>query len=91
MNSDAEKIISWPLRIILPAYAAGFILYFTFVPMLDGKNGPRLTFFALLSVLFWARFIIARYRHEHSRVYALYAALIILSPFIWIGIEEIFL
>ena len=84
------EMVKWPLVAISVCYAMGFVLYGALVPGLDGNNGPRFLFFGGLSVLYWARVLLALFRHERNRIYMLYISLILISPLLERGLEIIF-
>jgi hypothetical protein len=83
-------IVRWSFVASLVVYAVGFILYSLFVPLMDGNNWPRACFFLGLSLLYWARFLLGFFRQERDRSYRLYMVLILVSPFVWITIDKLF-
>lgn len=71
----------WRLLPYGVVFAGSFLAYAILVPQLDGSyaNQQRLVFFAALSVIYWGRFCIARFRKEEDWGYVFYYAIITLA------------
>jgi hypothetical protein len=76
----------WPYRALVLVWVISLLLAALELPSLDGPaaNSFRLGVYAAVSAIYWVRIGIARLRHERSRGYCFYIALVLLIPFlIW--------
>jgi len=75
----------WPLKVLIPCYLAGIILYGAIVPNIDSSVASKI-FLIGLSILYWCRVLLAYLRKENNKGYIFYIIIIVISPYIWAGI-----
>ena len=75
----------WPLKVLIPCYLAGIILYGAVVPNIDSSGASKI-FLIGLSILYWCRVLLAYLRKENNKGYIFYIIILFLSPYIWAAI-----
>jgi hypothetical protein len=80
----------WPYTVLLLVGVTAFVLAGLMLPSLDGtvRNNFRLGVYAGAYAIYWIRIGIARLRHEKSRGYWFYVALVLLAPFLIWPLQE---
>ena len=72
---------AWSFGEFITVYVVTAIIAAFLLPGLDSLSPLRFKCFAGLSILYWARFVIARFRKETNRTYLIWMIVIGLSPF----------
>ena len=92
MNMPSECApTTWRLLPYAGVFTAAFTVYGIFVPQLDGAypNQLRLGFFLFIAFIYWARFVLSRFRNEKNRGYRIYYTLILMSTPLEIILEAV--